>query len=185
MVVALPRPEHPALAFAYWGAGADTYRLHIDESTGLVLRAEASFAEHLFQVDEVVQLELDPEVPPAFFEPDLDPKDVLYGKGDAGPGLRVPPARAARYAVAAGFDLLLPQPLPSGASLRVWQRPVSRRELRVQVDLPSGRHVELIQYARRDASGPVSLRGRTCLDVGGTADPKESGSLLALLAPVR
>ncbi|MBT2390734.1 hypothetical protein J7E87_15190 [Streptomyces sp. ISL-1] len=185
MVVAHPHPEHPARAFAYWGAGADTYRLHVDESTGLVLRAEASFAEHPFQVDEVVQLELGPDVPPALFQPDLDPKNVLYRKGDIGPGLRVPPARAARYAAAEGFDLLLPQPLPRGASLRVWDRPVSRREMRVQVDLASGRHVVLIQYAPRDASGPVTLRGRTCLDVSGTADPEETGSLLALLAPVR
>lgn len=185
MVLSHPRPEHPARAFAYWGAGADTYRLHIDESTGLVLHAEASFAEHPFQVDEVVRLELDPDVPPAIFQPDLDPKDVLYRKGDTGPGLRVPPARAARYAAAEQFDLLLPHPLPSGASLRVWQRPVGRREIRVQIDLPSGRHVVLIQYAPRDASGPITLRGRTCLDVGGTAEPEESGSLLALLAPVR
>lgn len=185
VVMAHPRPEHPARAFVYWGAGADTYRLHIDESTGIVLRAEASFAGHAFQVDEVIQLELDPDVPPGLFQPDLDPKDVLYRKGDIGPGLRVPPARAARYAVAEGFDLLLPQPLPPGASLRVWHRPLGRREIRVQVDLASGRHVVLRQYASQSASGPATLHGRTCLDVSGTADPEETRTLLALLAPAR
>jgi hypothetical protein len=189
VVTAHPRPEHPARAFASWGPGADAYRLHVDESTGLVLRAEALFAGHPFQVDEVTGLDLDADVPPALFEADLGPKDVLYRRGDIGPGRRVPPARAARYAAAEGFELLLPQPLPPGASLRLWDRrveqPARRREIRVQVDLASGRHVVLHLYAAHNASGPVTLRGRTALDVSGTADPGETGNLLALLAPVR
>ncbi|MBC2902451.1 hypothetical protein [Streptomyces cupreus] len=187
VVVAHPLPEHSPRAFACWGAGADTYRLHIDESTGVVLRTEASFAGHVLRVDEVIRLELDPDVSPGLFRPDLAPHDVLYRKGEVGPGRRVPPTRAARYAAAEGFDLLLPQLLPPGASLRVWDRrqPVGRREIRVQVDLASGRHVVLIQHAARDASGPVTVRGRTCLEVSGTADSEETGSLLALLEPVR
>ncbi|MBA4866950.1 hypothetical protein H1V43_37785 [Streptomyces sp. PSKA54] len=185
VVVARPLPGQPARAFAAWGPGADAYRLHIDESTGLVLRAEALGGGRPLQVDEVVGLELDPDVPPALFEARLDPGEVLYRRGDIGPGRRVPPARAARYAAAAGFDLLLPQPLPPGASLRVWDRPLGRREIRVQVDLASGRHVVLLQYAADYASGPPAFRGRTCLDVSGTAEPEERGSLLALLAPVR
>ncbi|WP_141316007.1 hypothetical protein [Streptomyces spinoverrucosus] len=183
VVVAHPRPGHPARAFALWGPGADAYRLHIDASTGLALRAEAFVAGHPFQVDEVVGLELDPDVPPALFEAGLDPRDVLYRRGDIGPGRRVPPARAARYAAAEGFDLLLPQPLPPEGSLRIWDRPLSRREIRVQVDLASGRHVVMLQYAAHDASGPPALRGRTCVDVSGTADPEETENLMALLAP--
>ncbi|MGP3948693.1 hypothetical protein [Streptomyces sp. 7N604] len=185
VVMAHPLPEHPARAFGYWGAGADGYRLHIDQSTGIVLRAEASFAAHPFQVDQVIQLELDPDVPPTLFQPDHDPKDVLYRKGDIGPGRRVPSTRAARYAAAEGFDLLVPQPLPSGASLRIWDRrveqPISRREIRVQVDLASGRHVVMIQYAVRDACGSTTRRGRTCLDVSGTANAQETRTLLTHL----
>jgi hypothetical protein len=114
VVLARPRPGQPAGAFASWGPGADAYRLHIDASTGLVLRAEALVGGRPFQADEVVGLELDPDVPPALFEAGPNPRDVLYRRGDIGPGRRVPSARAARYAAAAGFDLLLPQPLPPG-----------------------------------------------------------------------
>lgn len=181
-----PRPEHAPRAFAYWGPEADTYRLHIDDETGIALRAEASFAGNVFQVDEVTSLEVDPPLPPDLFDPHLDPRDVLYRKGDIGPGYRVPPARAARSIEREAFDLLLPQPLPPGASLRVCNRRLAEDfpgGFRVQVDLASGRHLVLIQYAARNASAPAILRGRTALDVSGTADPAETESILALLAP--
>lgn len=183
-----PHPEHPPRAFAYWGPGAETYRLHIDEETGIALRAAALFVGHVFQVDEVTSLEVDPPLPPDLFDPHLDPHDVLYRKGDIGPGIRVPSALAARYAARDGFDLLLPQPLPPGAALRVWNRPMTDDfpgGIRVQVDLASGRHLVLFQYAARNASASATLLGRTALDVSGNANPAETESILALLAPAR
>lgn len=183
-----PRPGHPPQVFGYWGGGADTYRLHIDEETGIALRAEAFFAGHVFLVDEVTSLEVDPTASPDIFEPHLDPHDVFYRKGEVGPGIRVAPARAARYADRDGFDLLLPQSLPPGASLRVWNRRLTEDRpggIRVQVDLASGRNLVFMQHAVHEAAQSATVRGRTAFEVSGTATAAEAEGLLSLLVPVQ
>ncbi len=180
VVVARPRPDADLDAFVDWGAGADSYRLHLDAELGVALRAEASGRGRVFQVDEVLQLRVEPDPAPDLFRFTPGPDDVLYRMGEYAPGKLLPLEDAVRAARGAGFDLLLPYPLPEGARLRAWLRPGERPTVRVQADLADGARVVLVQRAAGPGEKP--LRGNTHVEVSGSLPEVEQ--VLAGLRPV-
>ncbi|MCX9190993.1 hypothetical protein C3Y87_06120 [Carbonactinospora thermoautotrophica] len=164
-----------------WGAGADSYRLHLDAELDVALRAEASGQGRVFQVEEVLELREEPDPAPDLFRFTPGPDDVLYRTGESGPGKLLPLEDAVRAARAAGFDLLLPYPLPEGARLRAWlHRPGAQPRVRVQVDLADGARVVLVQ--RVAGPGEKPLWGNTYVEVSGSLPQAEQ--VLAGLAPV-
>ncbi|MGN9777713.1 hypothetical protein ACTMS0_18405 [Micromonospora sp. H33] len=185
IAIARPRPDVPPNRLGHWGQGAEEYEMHIDRATGIVLRSAARHHGAIFHLDEVIDMEVNPDLPAGVFSPPFGPLDVLHRRGETGPGILTTPSRARRRAQQHGFDLLLPQPLPPGAVLRVWHRPPiepSRRyEMLVQVDLPSGRNVVLFQHAAHP--GSPMLVNRTCVEVTGTADAEEVQEIIRRLTP--